>query len=233
MKKVFAILAAALVMTSVQAAEPVEKTVREFLRMSPSDTTACILTGEVKRIRNYDRGNLYLDDGTGCVLIYGVYGGHGRLFPDLDIRTGDTLTVRGYRYLYDRRVIEMKGGMYVCHSAGPDHDNVPKVDEPDKVPTFRGKGLNEFSKWVSAHLKYPEEGLQTDSTATVSFIVGMDGSVQEPKIIKGVSPAMDAEILRVLRKSPRWKPGAVTSHKIRVKYEMPVELHPKSSGPRP
>lgn len=220
------ILAAAFLLFSVcaLAVVPEKKTVKEFLRMSSKDTTLCELTGVVERVRNYSKGNLYLSDGTGTVLIYGVYSRDRRSFTDLDVRDGDTLTVSGRRFVYNGNVIEMKNAWYVSHTEGPDHQNVLKTDKLDKNPTFKGKDVNEFSKWVSAHLKYPESAKDAymDGTVLVSFIVGMDGSILEPTILQGVHPALDAEVLRVLSKSPKWKPGMVDNHTVRVTYTMPV-----------
>jgi len=204
---------------------PVRKTVAEFLKMADSDTTFCELTGVVTRVRNYRKGNLFIDDGTGNVLIYGVYDAKNhRYFPETDVRTGDTLTVRGRRFVYDGRVIEMKNALYVGHIEGPDHANVKKVDDLDKAPTFKGKGPEAFSKWVTAHLKYPDKARKAyaDGTVVVSFIVGMDGSVLEPKIVQSVHPAIDAEVLRVIKKAPKWKPGMVDGHSVRVNFTLPV-----------
>ncbi len=209
---------------SASAQAPVKKTVGQFLNMSDSDTTWCELTGVVNRIRNNDKGNLYIDDGTGVVLIYGVWDREGRGIIALDVRKGDTLTVRGHRSVYDKRVIEMKGARYVSHSEGPDHANVQRFDEIDVQPSFRGKGLSEFSKWVSRHLKYPSEAsaAHIDGQVVYEFLVGYDGSVQEVRIVQGAHPALDAEVLRVVKKAPKWKPGKVDGHPVRVKMRSAV-----------
>lgn len=206
------------------AATPTKKTVKEFLQMSPYDTTYCELRGVVTRVRNYEWGNLYIDDGTGDVLIYGVRDPQQRAFRDLDIRLGDTLTVHGRRFVYDGRVIEMKGARYAGHTEGPDHANVGKADSLDKNPTFKGKGINEFSSWVSAHLVYPEDAKasQIDGKVLVSFVVGRDGKVYEPQILEGLTSSINEELKRVLLSSPKWKPGIVDGHPVRVTYTMPV-----------
>jgi len=220
-----AALAFALAATfNLDARTPVKKTVGQFLGMSDSDTTYCELTGVVNRIRNNEKGNLYIDDGTGVVLIYGVEDSEGRRIIALDVRKGDTLTVRGRRTVYDGRVIEMKNALYVSHSEGPDHANVKRKDEIDQDPTFRGKGISKFSDWVSKHLKYPDEArnAHADGEVIYQFVVGYDGSVQEVQIVKGAHPALNAEVLRVVKKSPKWKPGKVDGHPVRVKLQHSV-----------
>lgn len=201
------------------------KTVAEFLEMDDSDSTLCLLKGVVCRVRNYDKGRLFIDDGTGTVLIYNIFDPkHSRSFPGTDVRTGDTLTVIGRRVVYDGRVIEMKNALYVSHSEGPDHRNVVKRDSLDKAPTFRGKSANEFSKWVTAHLKYPKEAKKSyvDGKVVVKFVIGRDGSVLYPEIVEGTHPALNEEVIRVLKKAPKWKPGIVDNIPVRVSLSMPV-----------
>lgn len=201
-----------------------KKTVKEFLHLHEKDSVFCELTGVVSKVRNYQRGRLFIDDGTAEVLLYGMHDPAYRKFYDIDIRKGDTLTVRGYKYVYNGTTIEMQNAIYVCHSEGPDHDSVPKVDELDKNPTFKGKPAGEFPKWVSAHLKYPSEARDAhiEGSVKVKFMIGMNGQILEAEILEGLHPALDAEVRRVVLSSPKWKPGMVNGKAVRVTYTMPV-----------
>lgn len=200
--------------------------VGEFLKMSNSDCTWCELHGTVSRIRNRDKGNLFIDDGTGNVLIYGFSYPLANVVKERDIRKGDTLTVRGRRFVYDNRVIEMKYAEYVSHAKGPDHDKMPTGDELDRNPTFKGKGRDAFGAWVVAHMKYPKDALDNfaDGNIVVSFVIGRDGHIYEEKIIESSYPALNEEVLRVLHKAPPWKPGMVDGHPVRVTMTMPFEF---------
>lgn len=204
--------------------EAVRKTVKEFIRLHEKDSVFCELTGVVSKVRNYQRGRLFIDDGTAEVLLYGVHDPQHRKFYDIDIRKGDTLTVRGYKFVYSGTTTEMQNAIYVSHSEGPDHESVPKVDELDKNPTFKGKPANEFSKWVSAHLKYPAEAKDAhiEGTVKVKFMIGMNGQILEAEILEGSHPAIDAEVKRVVMNSPKWGPGKVNGNAVRVTYTMPV-----------
>lgn len=46
--------------------------VKEFLKLSSADTSLCILTGVVQKVRSTTSGSFYLEDPTGTVLIYGL-----------------------------------------------------------------------------------------------------------------------------------------------------------------
>jgi len=227
MKKTLLMILALLALCTLplRARDAVEKKISEFLRMSNKDTTYCQLKGVIVRVRNYDRGNVYIKDASGTVFIYGFWDSEKRHMKELDIRKGDTLTVAGYRSLYGD-VIEMKYADYVSHSKGPDHDNMPIMDELDKEPSFKGKGTKEFGAWVSANLVFPSElrGTYASGTVKVKFVVGRDGKIYEPEILSSPHPAFSAEVLRVLGKSPKWKPGIVNKNPVRVTYTLPVEF---------
>lgn len=203
-------------------------TIRQFLRMSKKDTSTVELRGVVERVRNKTNGNLYLNDRTGTVLIYGVRdgSGQGRKYPELDVCVGDTLTLVGRRSVYDGNVIEMAAARLVAKSDGPDHEKMSRDDEQHLVthPTFRGKGQAAFAQWVTSHLVYPKEARekQMDGTVLVKFVVGRKGNVQEVEVVKGVHPLLNDEAVRVVKSSPKWKPGTVDGRPVRVNYTIPV-----------
>ena len=49
-----------------------------------------------------------------------------------------------------------------------------------------------------------------------------DGTVSGTKIVKSVSPELDAEALRVVNAMPKWTPGRQNGSPVRVKYTVPV-----------
>ena len=48
-----------------------------------------------------------------------------------------------------------------------------------------------------------------DLRPTVRGIIEKDGKVTNVRVVKGVSPELDAEALKVVSASPKWKPGLV------------------------
>ena len=94
----------------------------------------------------------------------------------------------------------------------------------DKKPTFNGGDANEFSKWVNAHLTYPEEAKQKElqGRITLSFKVCADGKVRDVRVLRGVDPLLDAEALRVISAAPDWGPGEQDGKAVDVTYTFPV-----------
>ena len=228
MKRLY-ILLLALAAVLPATAQGVRKTTDEFNKMSRSDTSLVVLHGVVSRTRaNDQRGVFYLKDETGEAYVYGLIDGRpgsNVSYPQMDIAVGDTLTVAGRRTVYNGTTIEMAGGHLLRKANGPRHaEEVEKAKSPDQWPTFKGKGMDAFSAWVTAHLKYPKDARDAgiDGTVQVKFVVGTNGGVQEVEVEKGVFPSLDAEAVRVVRSSPKWKPGMKDGKPCRVTYTLPV-----------
>jgi hypothetical protein len=60
-----------------------------------------------------------------------------------------------------------------------------------------------------------------------------DGKVTGVRVLKGVSEELDAEAVKVISASPKWKPGKVSGNKVRSSISLPVEfrLEKKSNKP--
>ena len=94
----------------------------------------------------------------------------------------------------------------------------------EEKPTFQGGDANEFSKWVNAHLSYPEVAKENgvQGRVTLQFTVNPDGSVSNVKVLRGVDSSLDKEAVRVVSSSPKWKPGKQRDRAVKVTYTFPV-----------
>lgn len=90
-------------------------------------------------------------------------------------------------------------------------------------PSFPG-GEYKLLDWLNKNLIYPisaiEKGIQ--GNVVVQFVVEKNGMVTNPTILKGVSPELDAEALRVISSMPIWIPGRQSGRPVRVKYVIPI-----------
>lgn len=103
----------------------------------------------------------------------------------------------------------------------PDEDKVYEV--ADVMPEFPG-GQMELLKFLARNIKYPAESVQKKEEGRVQmgFIINKDGSVSDVKVLKGVSPALDAESIRVIKSMPTWTPGKVKGEIVRISYTAPI-----------
>jgi TonB family protein len=209
-------------------AQGIRKTADEFNKMSRSDTSLVILHGVVSRLKGDQRGVFYLRDATGEAYVYGLVDGRpgsNVSFPQMQVAIGDTLTVSGRRTVYNGTTIEMAGGHLLRKANGPRHaEEWQKAQSPDQLPTFKGKGTDAFSAWVMDHLKYPKDAREAKigGTVLVKFVIGTNGGVQEVEVLRGLYPSLDAEAVRVVRSSPKWKPALKDGKPCRMTYTLPV-----------
>ena len=102
-----------------------------------------------------------------------------------------------------------------------DENGVHQICE--EMPEFPG-GMAECMKWLGKNINYPAEAKEkgTQGRVIIQFVVEKDGSITEAKVARGVDPLLDAEALRVINSSPKWKPGKQGGQPVRVKYTIPV-----------
>lgn len=113
-------------------------------------------------------------------------------------------------------------------------DDVVAYGDCDQRPLF----LNSpdprtfLEKWVYQYLKYPEKAILdgTQGRVMVEFVIEKDGKVTEVKVVKGVSPELDAEAVKVVSASPKWKAGRVSGNKVRSSMTIPVEFRLEKKG---
>ena len=93
----------------------------------------------------------------------------------------------------------------------------------EEMPQFLG-GLGEAMKFLAKNIKYPVEAQQAkiEGRVIVRFVVGRDGSVSNVEVVRGVSPELDAEAVRVVSLMPKWIPGKQRGKAVAVKYTMPI-----------
>ena len=105
-----------------------------------------------------------------------------------------------------------------------------------KKPEFNGGDANEFSKWVSQNMTYPEKSRQSkvQGRVTLQFTITETGKVTDVKVLRGVNEDLDNEAVRVVSQSPLWTPGKdANGEAVSVKYTFPVLFQlPKATEPQ-
>ena len=83
-----------------------------------------------------------------------------------------------------------------------------------------------LKEWVYHYIRYPEAAVRNgiQGTVMVQFIIEKDGKISNVRVVKGVDPEIDAEAVRVIEASPKWKPGKVGENKVRSSLTLPVEF---------
>ncbi len=95
----------------------------------------------------------------------------------------------------------------------------------EEQPEFPG-GFDEMMAFIQENLRYPKVARQQgiEGTVFVSFIVEKDGAISEVKVIRGISPDCDQEVVRMMKLSPNWAPGKQSGQVVRVRFVLPVKF---------
>lgn len=149
----------------------------------------------------------------------------------MDVRQGSTVVAAYVGYASESIVANNPQRKYVftLQKDGSGDSGKP-FDVVEQMPQFPG-GMKELMTFLSENVRYPEAAHKTGVQGRViaNFVVEKDGSITEAKIVKSVSPELDAEALRVINSMPNWIPGRQNGEVVRVKYTIPVTFQLQGS----
>lgn len=93
----------------------------------------------------------------------------------------------------------------------------------EEQPQFPG-GNSEFLKYLRDNMRYPRQArsMAIEGRVYVQAIVGKDGSLDDVQVLKGIGGGCDEEALRVVKLSPKWKPGRQRGNNVRTKIVIPI-----------
>lgn len=97
----------------------------------------------------------------------------------------------------------------------------------DKIvmPEYPG-GQAALRKFLLKELKYPTEARNANEVGEVivGFTVGMDGHISGVRVLKPVSPSLNAEAMRVVQMMKYWKPGTRNGKPVRAEMSIPINF---------
>ncbi len=93
----------------------------------------------------------------------------------------------------------------------------------EQMPEFPG-GEQALRDFIVKNVQYPEEAKKAGISGKVfvNFVIDENGKVIMCKVVRGVSPLLDQEALRVTKEMPDWTPGKQKGKAVKVSYTMPI-----------
>lgn len=110
------------------------------------------------------------------------------------------------------------------HVAPPQPEEPPVYDQSavSEAPYFPG-GEAAWLNYLQRMLRVPDELESGDrKTVRVKFVVNADGAVTNAEIIQSAGTLFDREVLRVINRMPKWKPGKQKGKPVAVYFTQPV-----------
>lgn len=93
----------------------------------------------------------------------------------------------------------------------------------DQNPEFPG-GDKELIKLIKSKFQYPQMEFDNhiEGTVLVKFVIDEEGKTTNCKIIKGVSPGLDKEAIRIVKSLPRFVPGYQNNQPVKTYFNLPI-----------
>lgn len=94
-------------------------------------------------------------------------------------------------------------------------------------PSFEGGGFDDFRRWVEERApKNPAVlcSTPTGGRAVFSFVIDTLGRLTDIRVLQSPDRSLTEGAARVLKSSPRWKPGSRDGRKVAVRYTLPVDF---------
>ena len=95
----------------------------------------------------------------------------------------------------------------------------------DVMPEFPG-GDTTLLKYIADSTHYPKDAKTQaiQGKVIVRFMIKANGSVSEVSVLKGVSPSLDEESIRVVKTLPKFTPGKLNGKTVPVWYMIPISF---------
>ena len=95
----------------------------------------------------------------------------------------------------------------------------------EEQPTYPG-GEEARMRYLQENIKYPEEAkeLGIQGRVFVTFVVEVDGSITDVRVLRGIGGGCDQEAIRVVKGMPKWVPGKQRGVPVRVQFNLPIKF---------
>lgn len=92
----------------------------------------------------------------------------------------------------------------------------------EKKPEFPG-GIEKLQVFIKKNYIAPSKNVK--GKVYVSFIIEMDGSISDVKVLRDLGYGIGEEVKRVLLIAPKWIPGEQHGQKVRTMYSLPIPVN--------
>ena len=79
-------------------------------------------------------------------------------------------------------------------------------------------------KYFEENMRWIDNGSDISGRVIVQFKIAKDGTVKNPKVVRGLAPEFDEEALRLVRGMPKWIPGKIAGKVVETTYIVPVRF---------
>jgi periplasmic protein TonB len=112
------------------------------------------------------------------------------------------------------------------HGGGDVQPAAPEIEVPkgplnfaEVMPSFNG----DLKKWILNHVRQPDDLEEGEKIVVkVKFVVTADGEIDDVQVMQSGRKDLDQEVIGVVKRMPRWKPGMQAGRNVPVYFYLPV-----------
>ncbi|MDR7129660.1 protein TonB [Algoriphagus sp. 4150] len=97
--------------------------------------------------------------------------------------------------------------------------------EVDEMP-MPSDGIDGWNDYLAKNMKYPKAARKAnvEGRVLISFVVQTTGEISNAEIVSGIGGGCDEEVLRLVKESPKWKPGKKDGQVVNTQMMLPVNF---------
>ena len=132
-------------------------------------------------------------------------------------------------------VLSLATNAWGGNDRSPANDGIPteqSADRHDVMPQYPG-GIEALMNYITSEIEYPDDAFRNglQGTCLVQFVVTKTGHVDQVKVLRSISPELDAEVVRVCSMIGNFEPGQVAGKPVNVSLALPVKFKLESNIP--
>ena len=88
-------------------------------------------------------------------------------------------------------------------------------------------------QFIQDNMIYPPEAVKDkiEGRVITQFVINEDGSIGQAKVVRGVHPLLDEEVLRIVSLLPKFMPAKQNGKCIKVVYTLPITFILRDNDP--
>lgn len=119
--------------------------------------------------------------------------------------------------------------------------NSDSIPEPKNIIRARFPGCEELGldviatkacaekkllEFINLNIKYPKKArnLGIEGKTLTRFTIDVDGYIVDIKVLNGISEDIKEEVLRIIKKMPKWIPGTKNDKRVNMYFNMPINF---------
>ncbi|MGZ3757730.1 MAG: energy transducer TonB [Mucilaginibacter sp.] len=105
-------------------------------------------------------------------------------------------------------------------------DNGDKIytSPVEVMPEYKGGMERLYNRLQHIRYLFLDRMKNIEGKVWVSLVIEKDGSVNDVKMLRGLTEEQDKEVIRVVKNLRRWNPGMQDGKPVRVQYTLPIDF---------